>query len=673
MSMTRRTMLSLISTGTFSLAIPARLAARVELPADSPIISFPQGVASADPQADSVVLWTRAEPDAATAQVQLLVQVSRTEDFTDIVLDALLSTGPDSDYTVRTYLQGLAPDTTYYYRFLGPGGTCSRRGRTRTAPASGQEKAVAMAFVSCQSYEQGYYGSWARMLQNDEEAGAEDKIQFVLHLGDFIYERSWHKRVDGSPQPRYVPPFPDGVDMEDNRYAISLADYRHLYKTYLNDPWLQAARAQWPFICIWDDHEFCNNNFQSYHTYGDTPVLAAKRKHSANQAWSEFIPAVLNELREQPAHGFEAVQLDGDEARDNLAALGSLCIYRKLSWGVHLDMIVTDTRSYRSPPCVPKHLAESLGLAMNTTKLVEIADGGRQYNDNNPPEFLPYGDGKTPNPARTRAPGSCLGKPQRSWFLDTLQASTATWKLWGNALPLIPMQLDFSSIPLAGLEDGVVSIDPWAGYPSELRYLMDSLAGKGINGVVSFSGDHHMHGAGTLYSTTADSATRAVSVDFSCAGLSSSSIFTDIEAVARDGNTDFQPLVYREPEDATGGQSALVPVWNMTLLRGVLASFTYSATGFDSIASWLGPNEANPGLRYVDTTANGYCLAQFNAQELRVQMITMEDLRSPFVQAPEIKHRASFRIAKWKDRDGPILEGPEFSGGAPFPFGSPPV
>ena len=58
-----------------------------------------------------------------------------------------------------------------------------------------------------------------------------------------------------------MPPFPDGVDTEENRFAVSLADYRHLYKTYLGDPHLQAARANWPFICTWDDHEFANKRF----------------------------------------------------------------------------------------------------------------------------------------------------------------------------------------------------------------------------------------------------------------------------------------------------------------------------------------------------------------------------------------------------------------------------
>jgi len=667
-------MLGLISSGTFFLSVANRLAAKAELPANAPLVSFPQGVASADPKADAIVLWTRAEPESAIEKVQLLVQVSRTSDFSTIILDALLNTGPDSDYTVRTYLEGLSPDTEYYYRFLGPNGASSRLGRTRTAPAADQEKDVCIAFASCQSYEQAYYGSWARMLADDEAAANEDKIQFILHLGDFVYERSWNKRLDGSAQSRYVPPFPDGEKTDVNRYAVSLEDYRHLYKTYLSDPWLQAARAQWPFICIWDDHEFCDDNFQSYNTYGDQPTPQARRKHNANQAWSEYIPALLNELQDQPAHGFTAGAFQGDESADNLAAVNSLCIYRKLNWGKHLDLVVTDTRSYRSAPCLPKHFSKTLDLPMNTAKLVEIADAGREYNNGKPPEFLPYGDGKTPNPARTRPPGTCLGESQRAWFLDALESSTATWKLWGNALPLIPMQLDMSSIPFADMEDSVFNLDAWAGFPSESTYLMNAFASRKINGLVSFSGDHHMHGAGSLYSSETGT---PVIVDFPCAGISSSPIFTNLDAAARTASSDFQTMVFSETEGDPQGVSyagrEVVPVWNMTMLHGVLASMTYSGTGFDTLAGLFGPNKANPGLKYVDTTANGYGLAQFNARELKVQMISMEDLRAPFDRAPNIQHRANFRIARWESKEGPELEGPEFIGGAPFPFEPPTV
>jgi alkaline phosphatase D len=362
---------------------------------------------------------------------------------------------------VRTYVSGLRPDSQYYYRFLGGHSpeqgndktrteSLSRIGRTRTAPATGQASRVNLAFASCQSYEQGYYGSWARMLADDHAARHEDRIHFVLHLGDFIYERCWKTQPDGSPLSRIVPPFPDGVDTPENRYAVSLADYRHLYKIYLSDPHLQEARANWPFICTWDDHEFANDGYQSYVTYDTTSILAAPRKLDANQAWFEFIPAVLDEAQSQPAYNFSRGELRGDDAAQNLTAINSLRIYRKIHWGAYVDIVLTDSRSYRSAACLPDGFSTALGLPLNTVDLVEIADAGNRYDDDKPPAILRYGDGTTANPAFEREPGSLLGQEQREWFLEAMKSASTPWKIWANALPLLPMRLDMSTLPLAG-------------------------------------------------------------------------------------------------------------------------------------------------------------------------------------------------------------------------------
>lgn len=669
MPITRRSVLGLISGSTFFLTATPGLASAALTGLKGPGMTFPQGVASGDPQPDGIMLWTRAQPVAGFEQgaVPLVLQLSRNEDFSDLVLQSELSTSPASDYTVRAYVDGLEPDSSYYYRFLGGVGSHSRTGRTRTAPAPGTEREVKLAFVSCQNYEEGLYASWARMLADDTGAPEEDRIQFVLHLGDFIYERCWHTRRNGSPQARHVPPFPDGGSTERNRFAVSLADYRHLYKTYLSDPHLQEARARWPFVCIWDDHEFANNNFQAYNTYGSTPELQARRKLDANQAWFEYIPAVLDELRDQPAHDFRAGNTSGDQHTDNRIAQDSLCIYRRLGWGKNLDLLLTDGRSHRSPPCLPTELAGELGLPLDTVELVAIADGGSSYAKGNPPDTLPYGDGSTANSARDRPPGTMLGLAQRDWLLDSLGNSKARWKVWGNALPLLPQRLDLSALPFAGYQDSIFNIDSWAGFPYETGHLMQEIAKREISGVVSLSGDHHMHGAGTIrWSTTAANATPVIA-EFNVAGISSSPLFEELDYVARRDHPAFQPIVYAQREGET------VPVWNMTMLDGVFAAFTYAKTGLATLARWLGPNYANPGLAYVDTTANGYGLARFSAEIAEVELVTMDDCRTPFMEAPAIRHIAHFRLPTWQAPDAPELEGPGFDLGAPFPFDTPRV
>ncbi|MGL4564262.1 MAG: alkaline phosphatase D family protein, partial [Halioglobus sp.] len=375
MPITRRSLLGLLSSSTFFFTLSSSRFVSAQLPEGSTPLDFPQGVASGDPQPDGVMLWTRAVPRNATdTPVNLLLQLSRNRDFSTVLLQERVSTHAGSDYTVRSYVDGLSADTQYYYRFVGGDLdgelSVSRTGRTRTAPVQGQPRRVNLAFASCQNYEQASYGSWARMLADDKAAAEEDRIHFVLHLGDFIYEQIWFELPDSGPNPRNVPPFPDGVENETNRYAVSLADYRHLYKVYLSDPHLQEARANWPFICTWDDHEFANDNYQSYVTYDGRDVLDAQRKLNANQAWFEFIPAVLDQLDDQPAHNFRLQSLGGDDAAQNSAAVDSLRIYRKLNWGEYLDIVITDSRSYRSASCLTNEITASLGLPLNPVELV---------------------------------------------------------------------------------------------------------------------------------------------------------------------------------------------------------------------------------------------------------------------------------------------------------------
>lgn len=665
MPLTRRVFLGLLSSSTFYFTLSSGTrASPPEAPSPS-VVHFPQGVASGDPQADSIMLWTRAEPVApATTQVQLTLELSRDETFADIALSRPVSSGLSSDYTIRAHINGLAADTIYFYRFRGAHGSLSRTGRTRTAPAPDAARRINVAFASCQSYEQAHYGAWARMLEDDTRAAASGKIDFVLHLGDFIYERSWHTRRDGSPQARRVPDFPDGIETGENRHAISLGDYRHLYKVYLSDPHLQAARARWPFVCTWDDHEFTNNSFQSYSTYGGDIKLEPERKLWANQAWFEFIPAQLDDLHGQPAHDFKPQALAGDADSNNSAAVNSLRIYRTFNWGQYLDLFLTDTRSYRTPPSLPDGFAASLGLPLNTVNLVAIADGGRDYNAGNPPDTLPYGDGSMPNPARDRAAGSLLGAAQRDWFVDALGNSRARWKLWGNSLPLLPMRLDLSSVPFTNYEDSIFNIDTWSGFPGELERLMRAVEASGITGLVSLSGDHHMHAAGTVTRDPADAGAPAVAADFSVAGISSSPIFEDLLAIARQDYSAFQTLVYRE------SGASLTPVWNMTMLDGVLPAYLYAKTGLREAARWLGPNRANPGLQYVDTTVNGYGLASFDSNGLTVRLLTLEDCRPDFTEPPAVHRAAVFRLPLWRSGGAPQIEGPVFEGPAPFPFGS---
>ena len=117
--------------------------------------------------------------------------------------------------------------------------------------------------------------------------------------------------------------------------------------------------------------------------------------------------------------------------------------------------------------------------------------------------------------------------------------------------------------------------------------------------------------------------------------------------MAKAEHSGFSPLVYRDTEDG------VEPVWHVSMLSGVLAAYTYGKTGFDTLTELLGPNSANPGLKYVDTTANGYGLASFDADEMQVQLITMEDCRVSFNEPPGIRHIAKFHLPHWTAGEPP--------------------
>ncbi len=198
MPITRRGLLGLLSSSTFFLTVaPGRV---LDLPScllNCHRCTFPQGVASGDPQPEAVMLWTRAVPATGSGNaVRLLLQLSTDSNFTTLLLQEEVHTNAGSDYTVRAYIDGLAPDTQYFYRFLGANESASRIGRTRTAPAPGQARKVNLAFASCQNYEQAYYGSWARMLAGRPERcrGRPHTFRAApgrLHLRTLLGRSAW--------------------------------------------------------------------------------------------------------------------------------------------------------------------------------------------------------------------------------------------------------------------------------------------------------------------------------------------------------------------------------------------------------------------------------------------------------------------------------------------------
>ena len=231
---------------------------------------FQHGVASGDPLADRVILWTRVTLATAKAAVAVTYVVALDPALTQIVLRGSTKTNPLRDYTVKVDAIGLRPGTTYYYRFMAEG-SASAVGRTKTLPV-GPTTSLRMAVVSCSNHAYGYFNAYGRIAQRAD-------LDLVMHLGDYIYEY-------GNGQ------YGTTRTTEPLTEIVTLADYRQRHAQYKRDADSQAMHRQHPLVAIWDDHETANNSYKTgaeNHqpaTEGDWDARVAM----ALQAYYEWMP-----------------------------------------------------------------------------------------------------------------------------------------------------------------------------------------------------------------------------------------------------------------------------------------------------------------------------------------------------------------------------------------------
>lgn len=269
-------------------------------------LHFTHSVASGDPLADRVILWTRLLPgDGEHHTVTCDWQVASDATFKQIIASGTATTSAASDYTLKVDAAGLQPATAYYYRFVGEG-VSSPVGRTQTLPVGPVEK-FRMGVASCSNYPQGYFNAYRHM--------AETNLDVVVHLGDYIYE--YADGVYASEAALNLL----GRHVEPTTETISLEDYRMRYGLYRTDPDLQALHVRHPFICVWDDHELANDTWQSgaenhNEDEGDFQI----RMTQARKAYHEWMP-----IRVSPA-GYQAP------------------IYRNFQIGNLADLTMLDTR-----------------------------------------------------------------------------------------------------------------------------------------------------------------------------------------------------------------------------------------------------------------------------------------------------------------------------------------
>ncbi|MBY0796616.1 alkaline phosphatase D family protein [Corynebacterium parakroppenstedtii] len=404
---------------------------------------FRHSVASGDPQPDSVIIWTRVTPSPEAtpgsekgADTQVNWEVSTSPDFRKIVRSGYETSSASKDHTIKVDVKDLQPDTQYFYRFaVERDGKphYSRVGRTRTALGSGGERTVNFGVVSCSNYEAGYFRSY-------RDIAGRDDLEFVLHLGDYTYEYEtggYNGAYDS--QVRVVQPA---------ERTTTLQDYRIRQGCYHEDPDLADCHAAKPFICIWDDHEFADNNWRegaAGNSAGPDDNYQAI-KAAAMQAYFEWLPVRVS-AGNQGSH-----------------------LYRKLQYGNLMEFIIPDLRTYRD-----------YELVYTNKKMFLKTD----------PDFI-------------RAAGkddrSMMGQTQFEWFGNVLSSSPTTWQIVANEVMFAPMTLpdgldqrthDWLVTQIGLPDQGIpLNTDQWDGYMAERQKIIDLIADTKKN-VVFLTGDIH--------------------------------------------------------------------------------------------------------------------------------------------------------------------------------------
>jgi alkaline phosphatase D len=272
---------------------------------------FAVGVASGDPSPTGIVLWTRLAPRPLEPgggmnpePIDVAWEIADDEAMKTVVQRGTTVATPQLGHSVHVEVDGLDPDRWYWYRFRA-GDAESPVGRTRTVPKSdATPDKLSIAFASCQHYEAGYYTAYQHM--------AEDDLDLVFHLGDYIYEGP---AKDG------------GVRKHVGGEIMTLDDYRIRHALYKSDPFLQAMHARCPWMVTWDDHEVDNNYANDISEHEEvSPSDFLVRRAAAYQAYYEMMPLRRTSLPNGP----------------------SMQLYRKLAYGNLAEFLVLDTRQFRS-------------------------------------------------------------------------------------------------------------------------------------------------------------------------------------------------------------------------------------------------------------------------------------------------------------------------------------
>ena len=492
----------------------------------SPLASFSHGVASGDPYADSVILWTRVTPADPQASQNLEVswEASTRADFaTGSVVDSgVFNTSAARDWTVKVEADGLKADTTYYYRFR-IGDQLSAVGQTKTLPVGSDP--VRLAVFSCANFTASeQFAAYGRAAA----VNTVNPYDALVHLGDYIYEYGpggYGAAEDAAENRGFLP----------NREITSLDDYRQRYAQYHTDLNLQALRASAPLIAIWDDHETANDSWSggAENHQSDTEGPWQVRRDAAMRAYYEWLPIREASLRDGVDQGNAETPLSQG--------------YRSFAFGDVLDLHVLETRlTARDQPLDYPNAAAvqaRIGAILNNpTEVATYASKLKVAAPTSAESAAAFGAALAPlvtqelvfatvQKAWGDAERDLIGDTQMAWLQQQMASSDANWQVLGQqvlmqsmAVPAElllnagnPALLDKYAAPLQKLATGTpfsaltsdeqalfaeagkipYNLDAWDGYGVERETILQTALQLNKR-LISLAGDTHNAWAGVL-------------------------------------------------------------------------------------------------------------------------------------------------------------------------------
>jgi alkaline phosphatase D len=197
---------------------------------------FVFGIASGDVTHDSIVLWAKLATPGGKARWYVEPADTAVLAGGDAKPQAGNATADPATGSIHAPVSGLEPGLQYRYWFEAAGSR-SDEGLFKTIPV---DRAVRFVVISCAKYNSGFFNAYKAVAEMDE-------IDFVLHLGDYIYEAAQ------VPTGKQTPGADIGRPMDPLGDCMTRSDYDTRYALYRRDADLLHMHARHAIIATIDD------------------------------------------------------------------------------------------------------------------------------------------------------------------------------------------------------------------------------------------------------------------------------------------------------------------------------------------------------------------------------------------------------------------------------------